>query len=79
MVDVPENFSMNPEQLAQMQNRTNPLQKYMRQPAIYIKLPSNGEYWAMNSLEMTVNNELPVYPMSTKDEIAINTPDALMN
>ena len=79
MVEVPENFSMNPEHLAQMQNRTNPLQKFMRQPAIYIKLPSNGEYWHANCLEMPINNELPVYPMSTKDEIAINTPDALMN
>jgi len=79
MVEVPENFSMNPEQFAQMQNRANPLQKYMRQPAIYIKLPSNGEYWHQNCLEMPINNELPVFPMSTKDEIQINTPDALMN
>ena len=37
MAEVPESFSMNPEQIAQMQNRQNPLRKSMRQPAIYIK------------------------------------------
>lgn len=79
MAEVPESFSMNPEQIAQMQNRQNPLSKYMRQPAIYIKLPSQGNYWLQGSLELPVNGELPVLPMSTKDEIALNTPDALMN
>jgi len=79
MVEVPENFSMNPEQVAHMQNRTNPLQKFMRQPAIYIKLPSNGQYWLAGALDMPVSNELPVMPMSTRDEIALNTPDALLN
>ena len=38
MVEVPENYSMNPDQMAQMQY--NPLQQYMRQASIYIKLPS---------------------------------------
>ena len=79
MAEAPESFSMNPEQIAQMQNRPNPLQKYMRQPSIYIKLPSGGNYWLQGALEMPVNGELPVYPMSTRDEIALNTPDALMN
>lgn len=80
MVEVPENFSMNPEQLAQMQTQQpNPLQRYMRQPAIYIKLPSNGKFYTPGALEMPVNGEIPVMPMSTKDEITLNTPDALMN
>lgn len=79
MVEVPENFSMNPEQLAQMQQKSNPLAKYMRQPAIHIGLPSKGYYWLHGALEMPVTNELPVYPMSTRDEIGVNTPDALMN
>lgn len=79
MVDVPENFSMNPEQLAQMQNQTNPLHKYLRQPQIYVKLPSMGKYWIPGTLEMPVSGELPVLPMSTRDEIMLNTPDALLN
>ena len=79
MVDVPENFSMNPEQLAQMQNQTNPLHKYLRQPQIYVKLPSMGKYWIPGTLEMPVSGELPVLPRSTRDEIMLNTPDALLN
>ena len=79
MVDVPENFSMNPEQVAQMQNQTNPLHKYLRQPQIYVKLPSNGKYWIPGTLEMPISGELPVMPMSTRDEIMLNTPDALLN
>ena len=77
MVDVPDNYSMNPEQIAQMQQ--NPLQKFMRQPAIYIKLPSNGMYYPPGTAQIPENKELAVMPMSTRDEITINTPDALMN
>jgi RNase P subunit RPR2 len=70
---------MNPEQLAQMQHSQNPLQRFMRQPSIYIKLPSNGVFWAQGAIEMPVNGEIPILPMSTTDEITLNTPDALMN
>jgi hypothetical protein len=80
MVEVPENFSMNPEQLAQMQHSQNPLQRFMRQPSIYLKLPSEGKYFGQQgAVEMPVNGELPMLPMSTRDEIVLNTPDALMN
>jgi hypothetical protein len=79
MVDVPESFSMNTEQLANMQHKENPLAKYMRTPSIYLKLPSGGDWYAEGSIAMPINGELGVMPMSTKDEIAVNTPDALMN
>lgn len=69
MVDVPEQFNMQP----------NPLLQYTRQPSIYIKLPSNGNFWAFGMLDTPINGEHPVLPMSTRDEIALNTPDALMN
>jgi len=57
----------------------NPLQQYMRQPQIYMKLPSEGKYYPPGVLEMPINGELPVYSLSTKDELLLNTPDALMN
>jgi len=57
----------------------NPLQKYFRQPKIYIRLPSNGDFYSAQSLEKTENGEYPVYPMTTRDEIMIKTPDALIN
>ena len=77
MVEVPENYSMNPDQMAQMQY--NPLQQYMRQASIYIKLPSGGLYYPEGTIQLPENKEIPVMPMSTRDEITVNTPDALMN
>ena len=61
------------------QKPTNPLFKHFRQPAIYMQLPSNGEYWPDSALEMPATGELPVYPMTARDEITIRTPDALLN
>jgi len=57
----------------------NPLAKHFRQPAIYIKLPSNGEYYDDSVLEMPINGELPVFPMTALDEITYRTADALFN
>ena len=57
----------------------NPLTQYFRQPAIYVKLPSNGQHYPEAALNMPANNELPVYPMTAIDEITYRTPDALFN
>lgn len=58
---------------------TNPLKQYFRQPAIFVRLPSQGKFWPKESLEMPANGELPVLPMTTMDEITYRTPDALFN
>jgi hypothetical protein len=60
-------------------NQNNPLAKFMRQPKIYISLPSGGKYWPPGSIEMPDNGQLPVYSMTAKDEMLFKTPDALMN
>ena len=52
---------------------------YMRQPKIYIRLPSGGQYWPPGSLEPTETGEFPVYSMTAKDELMLKVPDALMN
>ena len=57
----------------------NPLRQYFRQPAIYIKLPSSGQFYPPGTLTLTETNELPVYPMTAIDEIMYKTPDALFN
>jgi len=57
----------------------NPLKKYYRQPQLYIKLPSRGEWWPDGSLSKTVTNEYPVFAMTARDELALKTPDALLN
>jgi hypothetical protein len=58
---------------------SNPLQKHFRQPALYLKLPSDGKFWPEGSIELSMAGDIPVYPMTVKDEITIKTPDALMN
>jgi len=65
-----------------MQNtdkKVNPLLSLMRQPKLYIKLPSRGQYWKDGSLKISPNGEYPVYSMTARDEILIKTPDALLN
>lgn len=62
-----------------MTQSSNPLKAFFRQPAIYVRLPSDGKYWADSALAMPHNHELPVYPMTAVDEITYRTPDALFN
>jgi hypothetical protein len=57
----------------------NPLTMFMRQPKIYIKLPSGGEYWPPGCLQLPEDGRLPVFSMTAKDELLLNIPDALMN
>lgn len=57
---------------------SNPLETYFRQPAIYITLPSKGEYYPPDTLTLNENKEIAVYPMTAKDEIVMKTPDALL-
>lgn len=57
----------------------NPLFKHFRQPAIYLKLPSGGRYYPDGAIDLPVTGDIPVYPMTVKDELTLKTPDALMN
>ena len=61
-----------------MVENSNPLNKYFRQPAIYISLPSGNTY-PPHVIEPTQTGELGVMPMTAKDEITFKTPDALLN
>jgi len=66
-------------QNTQFSKKANPLSGYMRQPKIYITLPSGGNFWTPGSLEMTETGEFPVYSMTARDELLFKTPDALLN
>lgn len=55
---------------------SNPLQKYFRQPKLYISLPSKGMFYEPGSIQGDYTN-LAVYAMSGLDEIIYKTPDAL--
>lgn len=54
----------------------NPLQKFFRQPKIYISLPSKGIYYEPGTLQGDWSN-VPIFAMSGMDEIIMKTPDAL--
>ena len=57
----------------------NPLQKHFRQASIHMSLPSDGRWWRPGSLELPATRQVPVYPMTARDEILLRTPDGLMN
>jgi RNase P subunit RPR2 len=62
-----------------MTQTDNPLRKYFRQPAVHLRLPSGGKFYPAGAVDLPVNGELPIYPMTAVDEITSRTPDALFN
>jgi len=56
----------------------NPLQKYYRQPKIFLSLPSKGKYYPPGMIEGDPDS-LPVFGMAAMDEIILKTPDALFS
>lgn len=59
--------------------QSNPLVSFMRQPKIYIRLPSGGEYWPTGSLLPSETGDYPVYSMTAKDELMLKIPDAVIS
>jgi len=59
--------------------KKNPLAGWFRQPKIYVKLPSNGEFYPPGTLDVSTTGEYPVYAMTAKDELMFKTPDALLS
>jgi len=60
------------------QQKRNPLASFYRQPKIYVKLPSKGKFYPSGALDVSSNEEYPVYAMTAKDELMFKTPDALL-
>ena len=58
--------------------KINPLAQYFRQPKLYLKLPSQGRFYAEGALDISANGEYAVYAMTAKDELMFKTPDALL-
>lgn len=56
----------------------NPLSQYYRRPGTYLGLPSQGRFYAVPP-KVSDTNELAIYPMTAKDELALKNPDALLN
>ena len=56
----------------------NPLQQYYRHKEIYVKLPTGGR-WLDPKPNLNEQGEIGIRPMSMKDELLLNIPDALFN
>jgi hypothetical protein len=55
----------------------NPLSKYFRTPGLHVKLPSKGMF--TDDTDVTITNDVPVYPMGAAEEIYLKNPDGLLN
>jgi hypothetical protein len=62
-----------------MTESSNPLKRFFRQPAVFLRLPSAGNYYPSGAIEIPPTKEVPVYPMTALDEITYRTADALFN
>jgi len=62
-----------------MENQVNPLKQYFRKPGIWIKLPSQGNFYKDKPLEFNEMGEIPIYPLTAKDELMLKNADALLN
>lgn len=73
---MPENVVFTPPEKT---SAVNPLANYFRQPKIYLKLPSKGQFYPEGALDRSEIGEYAVYAMTAKDELMFKTPDALLN
>ena len=55
-----------------MSNTPNPLSGYFRSPKLYVKLPTGGKFYTKDVVEYPDAGELPVFPMTAKDEILMH-------
>ena len=57
----------------------NPLKGRFRAPKSYTRIPSNGTFYGPEVIDVTDTGEYPVFAMTSKDEIMMRNPDALLN
>ena len=57
----------------------NPLEPYFRKPEVYITLPSQGRWYKPQDITLSADNELAIYGLTARDDVLLNTPDAMLN
>lgn len=58
---------------------SNPLAGLMRRPKLKVSLPSRGDFYAKNSIELADNNEYDVYAITARDELTLKNTALLAN
>jgi hypothetical protein len=66
-------------QIGDKMANNNPLSAYFRAPKMYTTIPSGGKFYTDDIMTMPESGELAIYPMTTKDELQLKNPDALLN
>ncbi len=56
----------------------NPLEGFLRVPKLYVSLPSRGKFSTVDT-QSEITDEIPIFPMTAKDETMLRNPDALLN
>ena len=56
----------------------NPLSSLFRRKDIFVTLPSNGR-WYKSGINLSIDGDLGVMPMTVKDELYLKSPDAIFN
>ena len=62
-----------------MAQAQNPLSGFYRAPKLYTRIPSKGKFYSEDVMDFPETGELPVFPMTAKDEMIMKNPDALLN
>jgi hypothetical protein len=57
----------------------NPLERYFRRPALWIRLPSGGRWYRNREVVLNDRQEVRIFGLTAIDDIMLNTPDALFN
>lgn len=74
---MPKMKNLPPDEFDDMSD--DPLAKYYRMPGVHVQLPTNGVFMPKGSIEFTMNDDIPVYPMRAADELLLKSPDSLMS
>jgi hypothetical protein len=62
-----------------MTDSTNPLAGYFRGADVHQELPTRGAFFEPGEIDLAINGEVAVLPMTASDEIILKNPDALLN
>jgi hypothetical protein len=57
----------------------NPLKSHFRAPKMFTRLPSGGAFYQEGVLELNDTGEVEIYAMTSRDEVMMRNPDALLN
>lgn len=57
----------------------NPLKSHFRAPKLFTRLPSGGNFYTDGVVNLSETGELEIYAMTSRDEVMMRNPDALLN